>query len=370
MFLFGGVLADRYDRRKVMIAADLIRVAGVAGLALLTFLGILEVWHMVILAGLYGTGGALFIPASNALIPQLVPARLLVNANAVDQLVKPVTKYLLGPALGGVLLSIGGAGVAFTVDACTFGVVLLALLAIRTTDLPAVTGRLTVRKTVTDIKEGFAFVRSQRWLWTNLLTVAIGVLCYWGPLKVLVPVLVKNKLGGGASAYGTVLAAGGVGAALTAVLITVIGVPRRCMTPMYLILGFACATIGLLALATQAWHAMLVLFASQGAFAVATIIWLTVVQSNVPSHIRGRVTSFDWFVSVSLMPLSYLLVVPVSKAIGVGGTLIAGSLLAAIAAVAVLTVPGIREFELREEDELSGSIVEQPDTRTEVPIPA
>ena len=365
--LVGGVLADRYDRRKLMILADLIRLAALASLSVLAFSGNLEIWHMVLLSALYGFGDALFGPAFGAYVPQLVPRNLLVSANALDQLVRPLALYMLGPALGGFLFASGGAGFAFAVDAGTFVVSALALVAVRTSGKPPTTDRVTIKGAVKDMKEGFAFVRSQRWLWATLLTAAITLFAYWGPLEILVPFLIKNELNAGAAGYGAVLAAGGVGAVIMAVLMAAIGMPRRFMTVLYISWGIACGLIGLLALATDIWHAMLVLFVSEGAYAVGTIIWITTIQSYVPDRLRGRVTSFDWFVSVSLMPFSFMLVAPISEAIGVETTLIAGGVLAAVAAFLVLLIPRSREIEQRTPP--PETTVQQPDSPAKVPIP-
>src|SRR5947208_7615470 len=86
--LAGGIVSDRLDRRRVMVAADVLRGLSVAVLGLLSLSGVLELWEMVIIAGVYGAGSAFFGPAFDAIVPELVPADLLQQANSLDQFVR------------------------------------------------------------------------------------------------------------------------------------------------------------------------------------------------------------------------------------------------------------------------------------------
>ena len=99
--LAGGVVSDRFDRRKVMIAADLMRALAVGTMGALALSGRLELWHMLVLSGLFGAGTAFFGPAFDAIVPGLVPDDELNQANSLDQLVRPAALRMLGPALGG-----------------------------------------------------------------------------------------------------------------------------------------------------------------------------------------------------------------------------------------------------------------------------
>ena len=114
--LIGGVASDRFDRRLLMVAADLLRAVAGATLAGLALGGVLEVWHVAVLAALYGTGAAFFVPAFDALVPDIVPSERLAQANALDQLVRPLLLRMVGPAVGGLLVAAGGAGLVFALD--------------------------------------------------------------------------------------------------------------------------------------------------------------------------------------------------------------------------------------------------------------
>src|SRR4029079_3178698 len=118
--LLGGVVSDRFDRRRVMVAADVLRGLAVGLIALLSLTGVLELWHIAALAAVYGAGTAFFSPSFDALVPEVLPPGDLAQANALDQLVRPIALRLAGPALGGVLISLFGAGTAFALDAASF----------------------------------------------------------------------------------------------------------------------------------------------------------------------------------------------------------------------------------------------------------
>src|SRR5579885_2263106 len=108
LLLVGGVVGDRFDRRRVMMASDAIRGLAVAALGALALTGHLRLWHVLVLIGLYGAATAFFGPAFDALVPDVVPADQLVQANAVDQFARPLALRMVGPALGGLLLAAGG----------------------------------------------------------------------------------------------------------------------------------------------------------------------------------------------------------------------------------------------------------------------
>ena len=187
--LLGGILSDRYDRRKVMACADGLRAAAVAVLAVLVLSDALHFWHLVGLVAFYGAGTAFFAPAFEAIVPDLLPAGELSAANALDQFVRPIALRLVGPVVGGGLLAVS-AGLAFAVDALSFAATFVAVLAIR----PQPRTSTEHQSTAAALKEGLNFVRSRIWLWGTLLSAAIAYLAFLGPTEVLLPFVVKNEL--------------------------------------------------------------------------------------------------------------------------------------------------------------------------------
>src|SRR4029079_7674826 len=118
--LAGGVLTDRIERRKMMIAADVIRAFAIGTGGVLALTGTLELWQLAVCAAATGVGDALFAPAFGSIVPEIVPRESRAQATALDQFVRRIAG-MLGPALAGVLIAVAGAGTALLVDAATFG---------------------------------------------------------------------------------------------------------------------------------------------------------------------------------------------------------------------------------------------------------
>lgn len=340
--LIGGVISDRFERRLVLIASDVIRGVAIAAMGLLALAGVMELWHLIALAALYGIGQALFGPAFGAIVPDIVPTDELVEANSLDNFVRPLGERLAGPALGGVIVATWGAGWAFMLDAGTFVVSAAAIWMMSRRAVPERAADASVAK---DVADGLRFVRTQPWLWATLAAASISLLFVIGPFEVLVPFLIKNKLGGGANDVGFVFAAGGLGAVVAAFVMGQRGLPRKHI--LFLYVGFA-GGVSLMwpyAFLTTTWQAAIVEFFAWGCWAASLVVWSTLMHRLVPTALLGRVTSLDWLVSISLTPVSFALVGPVSEAIGLDATFIWSGILGGIGVMAFLLVPGVRDTE-------------------------
>jgi DHA3 family tetracycline resistance protein-like MFS transporter len=341
--LLGGVVSDRVDRRKVMIAADLIRFAGIAGLGALSAAGALELWHVIVLVAVYGAGEAFFGPAFGAIVPDIVPRDQLVQANSLNQLMRPLAHRLVGPAVGGATIALVGAGGAFLVDAGTFVVSAAALAAMQ----PRRPQREETESgsVLRDIREGWRFVRERTWLWGTLIAASITLLVFWGPHEVLIPYIVKNDLGGGAAALGLVFAAGGVGSVLAAIAVGQRGLPRRHITFMYVAWTLGGLAIAGYGVASALWQAMVVSFVVAALDTAGLIVWGTMIHRLVPGALLGRVESFDWLVSIALVPVSFAVTGPIAAGLGAQATLVGAGLLGALGTIAFLFLPGMRDLE-------------------------
>jgi DHA3 family tetracycline resistance protein-like MFS transporter len=343
LLLVGGVISDRFERRRVLIVSDAIRAGAMLALGLLAVGGHIEIWHLVVLVAVYGAGDALFPAAFNALVPQLVPAGQLVQANAVDQLVRPLMLQMIGPAVGGVIVAAAGAGTAFLVDAGTFVLSIVALSLMRS--YPVVRDPTAESSIVGEVREGFRFVRSQTWLWGTLVCAALFLLVYLGPWDVLLPYVIKNELGATARDLGFVYAASGLGAVLAAVVMAQRELPRRAITFMYVGFTLEVAMMVVYGTATAVWPMLIAAFVAGISIASASVIWLTLLQRHVPGRLLGRVTSLDWLVSISLTPISFAITGPVAAAIGVRETLVGAGIVGAAITAAFLFLPGMRDLE-------------------------
>ncbi|MGI8773719.1 MAG: MFS transporter [Actinomycetota bacterium] len=342
-FLLSGVLSDRFDRRMLMIASDVLRGVSIAAMGVLSVTGNLELSHVLGLVAIYGVGDALFMPAFTAIVPDVVPKELLMEANSLDQFVRPLTMRFLGPAIGGALVGGAGPGVALLADAGTFVVsgVCVAMMRAR----PEQKRGGEKRSALADISEGFRFVRSRTWLWGTLASASIGLLFFLGPLEVLIPYVVKNQMNGGAGGYGLILSVGGVGAIITSVTMGQFGLPRRHITFMYSAWGIGVLLIAGFALVRTVPQAMAISFVMSGMFSAGMIVWGTLMHKLVPRDLLGRVSSLDWLVSTALVPVSFILTGPVADAIGVDRTLVFAGLIGSALTFAFLLLPGIHDTE-------------------------
>jgi MFS family permease len=340
--LLGGVVSDRLDRRRVMLAADLTRGIAVALLAVLSLTGLLELWHVVGIVAVYGAGAAFFGPAFDAIVPDVLPASELSQANSLDQFVRPVALRLAGPALGGALIDAVGVGAAFAFDAASFAISALALLTMSTRTPRRSAEPVSVGA---DIRTGMRYVRRHVWLWATFATAAIAYLLFMGPAEVLLPFLVKNELGGSAADLGLVFAAGGIGSVGCAVLIGQRGLPKRDITFMYLAWAAATVAVAGYGLASAVWQLMLASLCFNALETAGTIVWATAKQRHVPAALLGRVSSLDWLISIGLLPVSFALTGPVSAAIGAQTTLVVAGVVGGVVTLAALLLPGMRAIE-------------------------
>jgi MFS family permease len=347
LLLLGGVVSDRFDRRRVMMAADALRGGAVAALGILSLSGSLRLWHLIAMAAVFGAGTAFFGPAFDAIVPEIVPERQLTQANALDQFVRPAAWRMLGPALGGWIVAwFGGrTGVAFVADAVTFAASVVCLLLMRRTRSTEETTGEDAASPWTEIREGFRYVRSHVWLWGTLIAATFAYLAFLGPTEVLLPYVVKYDMHAGVGTLGTVLGLGGVGAMAAAFFMGNRTLPRRNMTFIYVVWTLSTLCVAGYGLARLPWQAMAAAFVFNALEGAGTIVWMTTKQRLVPNRLLGRVSSFDWFISIGLLPVSYALTGPLAATFGERTTLIGAGILGAGVTFAFLFLPGLRDVE-------------------------
>jgi hypothetical protein len=351
--LIGGAVSDRFDRRRVMIASSIGSGLAIGAISALIFADRLELWQLWLFVALHGASFAFFVPASTAIIPQLVPSELLVEANSLRALVRPLTLRFLGPAVGGVLIAAFGTGTAFLVDGLTFTFAAAAIILVRARAAPADEGaRQPQTSFLHEVADGLRFVRSQEWLALSLIAASLWLFLTVGPIEVLIPFIVKNELGGGADALGYVLAAGGLGAVLASLLMGQRGsLPHRPLAFMYVVWAISTFAVAFLAISHLVWQAMVASFFVFGLSSLGGIIWQTLLQRRVPGELLGRVSSLDWLASAGLVPVSFALAGPVAASAGAEATLFMAGIAGGALMLAFLVFPALRAREV--EDDMS-----------------
>jgi MFS family permease len=355
MLLLGGVFTDRYDRRWLMIGADLVRAAAVGLMGLLSVAGVLEIWQIIILIAFVGLGDAFFNPASTAIVPDLVPEHQLPQANAFQGMVRPLMVRLAGPAIAGFVVAGVGPGWAFVVDGASFLLSAVALAGIAARPRVGAVMR-GWRGTLGEMAEGLQFVRATPWLWATLVSAMFSLLAFVGPVQVLMPFLVKNQLDLGPEALGFIFAVSGIGSIVSAIVMGQRGLPRLKITVMYAswVAGIAfMAGYGIMA---ELWQALVIAFATAALFQVGQIIWVTLLQQLVPRRLLGRVASLDWLLSSGLVPVSFALTAPAAELLGPNTTMVAAGLVGALLMGILLFAPGVRDPERVPPDAAVGTV--------------
>ena len=342
MLLFGGAVSDRFRRQSVLFWADAARAVAVGGLAVATASGSPHLWQLYLTGALIGTATAFASPSFDALIPQLVPEDQLTQANAFEQFVRPATIQLAGPALGGLAVALVHTAGALAIDAATFVYSAACVLRMSRRAPAPSEGPARLRQ---EVLVGLRYVRSHVWLWGTFVSATFTYLLIIGPSEVLLPYIVRDLLHRGASAYGIVLAAGGVGALIGAVLM---GTRRERRRPMMWIYGWwTLATLGVAGygVATGMGELVLAALVVNGAEVAGAVAWATLKQRQVPNSMMGRVSSIDWFVSTALLPLSYAVTAPVAHLLGVRTTLVVAGATGSLLTLGFLFLPGMREHD-------------------------
>ena len=353
--LVGGAVSDRFSRRTILFWADVVRALAVGVLAALVAGGSAHLYELCLVGAVIGTATAFASPSFDALVPQLVPGPELVQANAIEQFARPFALQLAGPALGGIAVALLRPSGSFALDAASFAFSALcvrrmvAIDGYRTTAgaTTASLGELTGARLRHEISEGLRYVRSQVWLWGTFLSATFTYLLFIGPTQVLLPYIVRNSLHQGASTYGEVLAAGGVGALIGAIVSGHRQHPRKPMLWIYGWWTLATLAVAGYGLATSAWGLAGAALVVNGAEAAGTVVWATLKQRRVVNSMLGRVSSIDWAISTALLPLSYALTAPVAEALGARQTLVGVGALGAVVTAGFLFLPGMRSGERR-----------------------
>jgi DHA3 family tetracycline resistance protein-like MFS transporter len=341
--LVGGAASDRFDRRRVMLAADSVRAVALALLAVLATTHTLTLEGLVAMAAVYGAATAFFDPSFDAIVPEVLEGEALAQANSLDQLIRPVAFRLVGPAIGGPIIGLTGTGGAFAFDAVSFVLSGVALMVMAPTG--GARSAAVAAPMHREIVAGMRYVRRHAWLWATFASAAIAYLLFMGPTEVLLPLIVKNELGGGAGELGLVFAAGGLGSLLCAVVIGQTGLPKRSVRFMYCAWAVATLAVAGYGLVHALWGLMLVSVAFNTLETAGTIAWATIKQRHVPGALLGRVSSLDWLISIGLLPVSFALTGPVSMALGTHTTLLGAGLLGGGITFAALFVPGVRALD-------------------------
>jgi MFS family permease len=333
--LISGVIADRIPPQRVIVAANVMIAVGEGTLGILVLTGQARLWQMIVLETLTGVGMAVFWPASQALLPKIVPDELLQQANAVSRLAMNVAQ-MGGAAVAGLVVAAVGPGWALSV--CGVGLLstIPLLLAIR------VVGDQRVQSTgmIGELRDGWSEFVSHTWLWAIVAQFCVVLMAWYGGFQVLGPAAAKAHLGGPA-AWGAIASAEALGLILGG-LVSLRFTPRR---PMLCVVSIG-ATMAISPL-SLAMHWPLPALCAAAVFLGVTmeimmVQWSVALARNVPADKLARVSAYDALGSVMAMPIGALVAGPIAAEIGLSATQYGAAALIVVASALTLLSHDVR----------------------------
>jgi predicted MFS family arabinose efflux permease len=312
----------------VVVVTDLARFALHALLALLIVSGEVRIWHVVAIGVLFGSAEAFYRPAAAGLLPQTVPEDEIQEATALTSTSECVAEFV-GPALATLLVLGIGPAFAFGLDAATFLVSAALLVRVRPRQRGAPPAQAhEVRSMRDDLREGYVEVRSRSWVWATLAVFCVVLFVVQAPLVVVGP-LVAQQLYGDVAIYGYLLGAMGAGT-IAGSIVALRWRPRHPLRMgMTMIVLWPAAVVPFAAGAPLAIVLPAMVLAGWSG-ALFDIWWVTALAERIPPSRLSRVTSYDWTVSLALMPLGCVLAGPAASVLGAPELLLGGALVALV----------------------------------------
>lgn len=350
--LFGGVAADRLPRRLVLLGADSGRALTVLSIALLSWLHLLQVWHLFLLAILFGFCRSFFHPAYRAITPELVSKEHLPSANALAQFSTQLGS-LLGPLVGAGCIALAGgtAGIAFAFDGLTFAASVFSLLALRALPRPEkqpLSAESGPRGILRDMRDGFQTILNSTWLLWSLISATFGLVAYGGAMSVALPRLVFSTYGGSAWLLAAITTSAGIGAIAGNLFVGQFNLRRRGIIAFlaYILCGLALLLFGLpLAPGQVVFVVLPAAFGVGFGMDTMAMIWTNLLYELVPNDKLGRVASVDLLGSLGMLPVGYVLAGWLGDHLGAASVFVLGGLLMVLLNSIPLFLRNIRNLE-------------------------
>ena len=355
----GGAIADKYNRQRILQITQTTAMILASVLTILTLTGIIQVWHIFVIAALLGLTNAFDIPTRQAFIVDIVKREDLTNAIALNSSMFNGAR-IVGPAVAGLLVASVGEGWCFGINAVSYIAVLTGLFLIK---LDAQKKVPLPGSAISNIVEGFKFVAKTSPIRSLLLL--LGLVSLMGsPYAILMPVFAEEILKGGASGLGILMGASGVGALAGALALAA----RKSLRGLGRWIAFASAGFGtcivLFSFSRSFWLSALCLVPAGFAMMIQMAASNTLVQSMVPDNLRGRVMAVYSMMFMGMAPLGAMFAGTVAQNIGAPYTVAIGGTVCVVGAI----IFGLNLSEFRTEareiiialNMASGSIVDRP----------
>ncbi len=337
---FGGIIADRFPRKRVLIFSQTTLMMIAVALSALVFLKMVTIWQLMLASLLIGTIMSLNVPARQALMPELVGRDLLGNAIALHSMSLNASR-IIGPALAGLLIKVVGIAGCFLFQAVGYVWSVSNVLAIKTKDTTSVAkGESPLHNLI----EGFRYCYRTKTIFTMLLVASISSVFAMPSYMTLLPDYARETLGLGADGLGILLSAAGAGALVGSLgLAMARRLPKRGLIVLGAV-GFTGVLLVLLSMARSILPAILVLGGIATCNSILMVLNQSIIQEIVPDRLRGRAMS-AYIMTWGLMPLGALPLGGVAQAFGTPrAMLVSGTICVVLAAAMLVFRPDVRRI--------------------------
>lgn len=317
---FGGTLADRWDRRRLLAVTQLAYLVQAATLAVLAFTGLVEIWHLAALSLIYGLITAIDTPARQAFTLELVGRDDLQGAIALNAIMFNGAR-VIGPAIAGVAIGLVGEAWCFAANAVSYFAVLASLLMLRLPPVPAPAMRTKVWH---DLAEGFRYVAGHREIRTALIVLAVSSFA-GGPFLTLMPIFAAQVLGVAADGFGLLMTAVGLGALLGAFAMNRLAGPALQNAPPMAAIGLG-VFMAAFALSRDLWLAIALALPASFCMMLQGSSTNIALQRMVDDRMRGRVMACYAMAFMGMLPFGGLAAGALAGLIGAPATIVCGGL--------------------------------------------
>ena len=345
--ILGGVVADRFSKRRIIITVQGCTAAVMTAVVILSLTETIELWHIGVASFAMGAGSAFFYPAYSAYLPQVLPPEQLLAANGLEGALRPSMGQGLGPALGGVVVGMFFPAIGAVIVAASYAIAfILTLFLSRRDELTTATSPEQHTSVWGDLQAGVNYVVHTRWLLWTLIFGSSLALIIQGPIEVLLPFITRDRFEDAESTFGFLLAAFGIGGAIGSLVVSSLKLPRRYLTFMIACWGGGTLPLAVIGVADNLILMLAALFIVGAATGAGVVIWGTLLQRLVPLNMIGRVASLDFFVSIAFMPVSIAIAGPLSLLVPIPVIFVIAGIAPPVLALIALLAGRMRESEI------------------------
>ncbi|MEQ6390101.1 MFS transporter [Bacillaceae bacterium S4-13-58] len=343
--LFGGAMADRMSKTKIMWLSDFTRSLIALGIVIWLLYGTVSLWSFVLCAFIFGILDAFFYPAENALIPSIVKKENLTRANSIIQMTNQ-SSFILGPMIAGIIISWGSYPMVFSTTAFFMlisGIFILTMkIKMNQTDPSDESSNILM-----SIKDGMKYVKQSRFLSTLLVVAVFLNLFMVGPLQMGLPLFVDNVLRGSTMDYSYLEGSLAIGMLVGSIIVGVLNVKKKRGKFMILGLGVSGMSFLMFSMTNNLWLSLIVIILFGSTFPIINIPVISSIQEIVEDNMIGRVMSLVSFASMGLIPVSYVLTsLLLGTGLNITQIMFGGAFLILMFVVVILTkIPILRDFD-------------------------